>query len=140
MHFVNRDNLGSAQEAGNVVIGIIKCIAPCFAGIFNRSTCPLAFAVLPAAQLWQAGALAQAGRTPALRLVIPAQAEVSVPRVKNFSSSLAGGSARSLSASRLSKLFNVIDTLAIVHCSMLGHEATWWNLRHLAIDKMAKIY
>jgi len=27
-----------------------------------RATCPLAFADLPAAQLWQAGALAQAGQ------------------------------------------------------------------------------
>ncbi|HJX68807.1 MAG TPA: hypothetical protein VJ406_01115 [Dehalococcoidia bacterium] len=28
-----------------------------------RGSCPLAFADLPAAQLWEAGALAQAGRT-----------------------------------------------------------------------------
>jgi len=64
MHFASRDNLGGAPEAGNVVIGIRKCIAPCFASIFNKSTCPLAFAE----------AFAQAGRTPDLKLVIPAQA------------------------------------------------------------------
>jgi len=37
MHLANRDYLGGAPEAGNVVIGMRKCIAPCFAGIFNRS-------------------------------------------------------------------------------------------------------
>jgi hypothetical protein len=39
MHFANRDDLGGAPEAGNVVSGIRKCIAPCSTGIFNRSIC-----------------------------------------------------------------------------------------------------
>src|SRR4030042_165382 len=72
MHFASRDNLGGAPEAGHVVITTIKTRSPSAplkvrgaGGVANvvRGSCPLAFADLSAAQLWQAGALAQAGRT-----------------------------------------------------------------------------